>query len=258
MNAAPLWLALVGPAIALAAFFRPDIMSWWKRRRADLLFKWQPRIEISLNVLGPTITITGVFVAKNVAHLIESVSLQLMHPDGKTISHFEWFLFREQTVDFEKPMHAKSELANPFHCLPLEVIARTIVFRNVSAGEKATESLVRLRDATQKMPTANKSNTAFALQPIHAQKRSLFFKEYSETYKEISQIFEWKNGAYNADLCIQAHDPKKNYKIALQFELSESDVSTVAVNIETACDIMLGDSQPIWNWAYPKAIRVGS
>jgi hypothetical protein len=220
-------LPWIGPFIALVALFRPDISRLWQKKTAVLFFKIAPKIEVGLTIFGPMIVVTCTLSSKKFAHLIESVAIELTPPDTGDKSRYEWFVFREPTIDTEKPLQSKNSMAVPFRCLPNEFTTHTIAFRNLAVFERTEQILIALRE-----------------------KR----KSYVDAHNEYQQQFEWKPGLYNMTMVVYSHDPDKTYRTPFQFSLTESDAQNLAVNVETICELMEKPTKPPeWNWVYPYA-----
>jgi hypothetical protein len=265
------WTA-VATAIAVAAFFRPDVTRLWKKyvKKPKVTIFKTGNLEIGFSGIGATIALRGTLLATNKEVLIPRMLCRVQRLADNETSEMGWVFVREdlisitaQTKTLASGENSQFRLPHAFYAFPETTHPYSVLFSNESTMNEMNRLLEVVREKWSLW-----SQGILKSYSSHDKGQALGPDEYdlllvnsfpdfcaspliANIMEELLKYQFWTAGKYHLEFVVQSASPDDEFKREWYFHITEKDSSLLNKNImwmlAAICKLPFGQ----WHYCYP-------
>ncbi len=241
--------------VAIAAFIRPDIEGWRRRRRAMVDTYLAGPVEVGFSNFGPTIGLQGTLRAINNDQFIRSAKVSIERVSDHMRHEFEWAVFRPQV--FPATQHQQTfEIAAGFLLSEATPRQFNIQFHDRGTAHLCLPAFTNLqllwRRYLQSKGIAPATLTPADMQVHYDEFHQIRLGEITPLFQIVDRLFYWVGGEYRLTMELAGSRPDRNFSYDCRFRISEEESQLLRLNV-IACQLVVCSIPNVtFNFVYPQ------
>lgn len=254
------WLDYVTGAVAVAAFFRPDVEQFIARRQADCIITPMREFDLSITPFGAQMGFIGSLTAIGGNVVVDDVTAELVRQDDDTAHNFEWIVFRPTSLaEDPKVLAEASVVAGPVALQEDEPQRVNILLRDRRFQQEMERAHRDLANAWTAFLQGYVQQAANRLDAgAGAIDTSSIFAQWSSNNPLVAgaiaasrQAFYYRPGAYVASFRFGVTHPRKTEKLLRRsFVISKEEADLLLENLPTLLIAYMGNIPPAQPWVH--------
>jgi hypothetical protein len=240
---------IVSISIAFVAAFRPELHSFLRPRKIDVLLTDSYLLEIGFADFGPTLGIVGTINNEHARSVINKLRIHLWLPEnaGEYVLSPVYNRVLEIGSAFAGGADVRGTLWLPFLVEDDVAVSFNVLFRNDAVNSELASISSRLGQAWMAFATENAQTKRSEWEDADANAqdeklakfgrdlydRSMDAPFIAEARAALTGIFVWRTGQYRARLEVEVLNCKRVFSESFTFSIPEEDRFRLSFNINT-------------------------